>query len=206
MNGHITRQMGMIWVSPRNDTSCSPLPLSGLIQQTKNWWNFSYFSSADPEHMLQMGTCSVSALFTQACLLNTKGNSCLIVMLWVNSADHNFLILFLFFPRNRIWYFMQIVCTGDNLQEMPKPVFWEKLEKILICHLLKILPSKLSIKEVIIFIILRYFFPVLHKNVCCWYTRALEILKSESVQPMTMTSSMSPFPNKKYVYIPCHEN
>ena len=36
--------------------------------------------------------------------------------------------------------------------------------------------------------------------------RALEILKSESVQPMTMTSSMSPFPKKKYVYITCHEN
>ena len=34
--------------------------------------------------------------------------------------------------------------------------------------------------------------------------RALEILKSESVQPMTMTSSMSPFPKKKkniYMYI-----
>ena len=29
------------------------------------------------------------------------------------------------------------------------------------------------------------------------YCRALEILKSESVQPMTMTSSMSPFPKKK---------
>ena len=29
------------------------------------------------------------------------------------------------------------------------------------------------------------------------YGRALEILKSESVQPMTMTSSMSPFPKKK---------
>ena len=28
-------------------------------------------------------------------------------------------------------------------------------------------------------------------------SRALEIFKSESVQPMTMTSSMSPFPKKK---------
>ena len=28
-------------------------------------------------------------------------------------------------------------------------------------------------------------------------SRAQEILKSESVQPMTMTSSMSPFPKKK---------
>ena len=41
------------------------------------------------------------------------------------------------------------------------------------------------------------------------HIRALEILKSESVQPMTMTSSMSTFPKKKkkkYVYITCHEN
>ena len=33
-------------------------------------------------------------------------------------------------------------------------------------------------------------------------TRALEILKSESVQPMTMTSSMSPFPKKKMYISP----
>ena len=31
--------------------------------------------------------------------------------------------------------------------------------------------------------------------------RALEILKSESVQPMTMTSSMNPFPKKKKICI-----
>ena len=38
-------------------------------------------------------------------------------------------------------------------------------------------------------------------------TRALGILKSESVQPMMMTSSLSPFPKKKkYVYITFHEN
>ena len=33
------------------------------------------------------------------------------------------------------------------------------------------------------------------------HLRALEILKSESVQPMTMTSSMSPFPKKKKICI-----
>ena len=32
--------------------------------------------------------------------------------------------------------------------------------------------------------------------------RALEILKSESVQPMTMMSSMSPFPKKKNIISP----
>ena len=40
-------------------------------------------------------------------------------------------------------------------------------------------------------------------------TRALEILKSESVQPMTMTSSMNPFTKKKNNNnnnITCHEN
>ena len=35
------------------------------------------------------------------------------------------------------------------------------------------------------------------ERVCMNGCRALEILKSESVQPMTMTSSMSPFPKKK---------
>ena len=39
-------------------------------------------------------------------------------------------IFFLFFPReNRIWHFMQIASTGDNLHEMSYPVFWEKQEK-----------------------------------------------------------------------------
>ena len=34
-----------------------------------------------------------------------------------------------FFSRNRIWHFMQIVSTGDNLHEMSNSVFWENLEK-----------------------------------------------------------------------------
>ena len=39
------------------------------------------------------------------------------------------MMFFLFFPENRIWYFMQIVSNGDNLHEMSKPVFWEESEK-----------------------------------------------------------------------------
>ena len=39
-------------------------------------------------------------------------------------------IFFLFFPENRIWHFKQIVSWGDNLLEMSKPVFWEKIRKI----------------------------------------------------------------------------
>ena len=38
------------------------------------------------------------------------------------------------------------------------------------------------------------------EGLLCLKPRAREILKSESVQPMTMTSSMSPFP-KKNMYI-----
>ena len=34
--------------------------------------------------------------------------------------------IFLFFPVNRIWHFMQIVSWGDNLHEMSNPVFREK--------------------------------------------------------------------------------
>ena len=33
--------------------------------------------------------------------------------------------------ENRIWHFMQIVSTGDNLHEMSNPVFWEQEEKYL---------------------------------------------------------------------------
>ena len=37
-----------------------------------------------------------------------------------------FEIFVIFFPENRIWHFMQIVSTGDNLHEMSDPVFWKK--------------------------------------------------------------------------------
>ena len=45
---------------------------------------------------------------------------------WIISADDKLMIFFLFFLENRIWHFMQIVSIGDNLQEIPKPVFWKK--------------------------------------------------------------------------------
>ena len=32
-------------------------------------------------------------------------------------------IFFLFFPGNRLWHFMQIFSSGDNLHEMSKPIF-----------------------------------------------------------------------------------
>ena len=47
-------------------------------------------------------------------------------ILWDNSADDKLMVLFLFFPENRIRRLAQIVCNGDNLLEMSKPVFWEK--------------------------------------------------------------------------------
>ena len=49
-------------------------------------------------------------------------------ILWANSADAK-LVFLLFFPENRIWYFMQIVSSEHNLHEMSKPVFWEIKEK-----------------------------------------------------------------------------
>ena len=51
--------------------------------------------------------------------------------LLANSAD-NIVIFFLFFPENRIWQFMQIISTGDNLPELSTPVLWEKVEKYFI--------------------------------------------------------------------------
>ena len=42
---------------------------------------------------------------------------------------------------------MQIVSKGDNLLEMPKPIFWEKVKKKYIFKLLsaEILPRMLSV-------------------------------------------------------------
>ena len=40
-----------------------------------------------------------------------------------NSVDDKLMMFFLFFPENRIWYFMQIISMGDNLHEMSKTVF-----------------------------------------------------------------------------------
>ena len=48
--------------------------------------------------------------------------------LLANSADGK-LKLFLFYPENRNWHFIQIVSISNNLHEMPKPVFVGKIEK-----------------------------------------------------------------------------
>ena len=40
-----------------------------------------------------------------------------------NSADYKLVISFLFFPVNRIWYFMQIVSSRDNFNKMSNSVF-----------------------------------------------------------------------------------
>ena len=46
--------------------------------------------------------------------------SCLTITTpWSNLADDKLVIcIFIFFPENRISYFMQIVSIGDNLNEM----------------------------------------------------------------------------------------
>ena len=41
------------------------------------------------------------------------------------------MIFILFFPENRIWYFMQIVSIGGNLHEILNPVFWEKIREMI---------------------------------------------------------------------------
>ena len=40
-----------------------------------------------------------------------------------NPAEDKLMIVFLFFPENRLLHFMQIVSLGDNLHEMSKPIF-----------------------------------------------------------------------------------
>ena len=55
--------------------------------------------------------------------------------------------IFLFFPENRIWYFMQIASIGDNLLSCKILFPWKNKKNISKCWLLKILPTGLSINE-----------------------------------------------------------
>ena len=41
----------------------------------------------------------------------------------------NMTIFFLLFLENRIWHFVQIVSSGDNLHEVPNPIFLGKIRK-----------------------------------------------------------------------------
>ena len=51
-------------------------------------------------------------------------NACYhLTMLSVNLAADKLMTFFLFSLENRIWHFMQIVSTGDNLHEMSKTIF-----------------------------------------------------------------------------------
>ena len=61
------------------------------------------------------GTCS--GKLTESLIFTT---------LWANSAENKLVILFLFFPENRILHYIQIVSVWDNLHDMSNTVFWEK--------------------------------------------------------------------------------
>ena len=68
--------------------------------------------------------------------------------LWANIAYDKLIVFFLISPENLIWYFMQIVSSGDDLQEMSSPIFWENEEnnnKATKCRLLNFLPSMLRV-------------------------------------------------------------
>ena len=50
-------------------------------------------------------------------------------ILWANSAGDKLGKFFIFFPKHRIWHYMQIVSNGDNLHEMLNPVSGKKKKK-----------------------------------------------------------------------------
>ena len=54
---------------------------------------------------------------------------------------------------------MQVVSPGDNLYEMPKPIFWEKYIKKLSADIFTQHTDNIEIQEV----------PELQITVCCWY-------------------------------------
>ena len=113
--------------------------------------------------------------------------------LLVNSADDK-LIVFSFFPENRIWHYMKIVSKGDNFHVMSDPVFCDYEEKyfnmssaenwlfshfslfsgikkknISVCCLLKILPVMLSIDIVAPLLLTIFVLKLEHVHfTACW--------------------------------------
>ena len=79
-----------------------------------------------------------------ALISSRSGSHSAMLLRWALLGHHGPLVLF--FPEVRIWHFMQIVSNGNNLHEMSKPVFWKKIKKTLICHLLKILSRVQNIR------------------------------------------------------------
>ena len=67
-------------------------------------------------------------------------------MLWADPADDKLVILFLFFPENRLWHFVQIV-SSDNLHEMQSWFSRENKKYISKWCLLKCSPSMQSFKD-----------------------------------------------------------
>ena len=68
--------------------------------------------------------------------------------LWIYSADDKLIIFWFFFPQKIDFSISCKFEIGDNLHEMPKSVFWEKLtkkKKNSKCRLLKFLPSMLCV-------------------------------------------------------------
>ena len=54
------------------------------------------------------------------------------------SRRHFEIFFFFTFPRKQDMTFHANCLPGDNLHEMSKPVFWEKIKKVSsVCHLLK---------------------------------------------------------------------
>ena len=52
-------------------------------------------------------------------------------LLGKNFSRQKFEIYFLFCPKNKLWYFMQIISSGDSLHGMSEPIFGEKNKNII---------------------------------------------------------------------------
>ena len=69
-----------------------------------------------------------------------------VITFWANSTDDKLMTVFLFYPENRFWHFMQRCLLRRQFIWNVKACFLEKIRKnISKCHLLKFLPSILTI-------------------------------------------------------------
>ena len=79
---------------------------------------------------------------------DSRGEILTLTTLWTVSADGKSMIFFLIFLENRIWHFMQIVSSGDNLHDMSNPIFGISKKNSSKCRLLKSLSSRQSVRTI----------------------------------------------------------
>ena len=105
-------------------------------------------------------------------------------IVWESLAENELMIIFLHFPENRFRPFMQIVSTGDNLNEKSKHIFWEKKFRMSSAELQSVnfIPKCIRVSEIMLFFLLIFRLSILKFQLSNWtWNFNLRVLKFQTI-------------------------